>query len=308
MFLYELALELDEKSGDLAEFAAGIGIPDLSAPSTLTREQVAAIRAAKAGHPMAAAAYGGVGDDSSPVAWAPPGQDPPPGIPAVDSPHGDSHGDSHSGAPGAPGEKPGWPMVGESDEPKTAKSHLAIIGVAVVLALTLFGYMVTNTGDDAKANKLAAENAAADAKVPETVAPIVTSTTATTSVGSDVPLGAPPAETPPGSDVPVDRAAFCRGAAADRAYQTSLDAAGMDLQANLAAMRDGRAAFTKAIDDLLAGAAPSVKPVVESYRDGWEHIVAVSLQQGAVGGIDHEGARALTSAYGQLKRVVAVTC
>lgn len=117
MFLYELAMELDERSADLAERAEAIGLGTLGPTTELTAEQASALRAAYR-RPLPGAPPGGVPAAGPPASWGP-----PTGAPLTTSSPARSGG-----------------------RPQTAQ--LAIIGVVVLAALAGFGYMFMNSGPD----------------------------------------------------------------------------------------------------------------------------------------------------------------
>lgn len=117
MFLYELAMELDQRSADLAERAETLGLGTLGPTTEITAEQATALRAAYR-RPLPGAPAGGAPAGGAPGSWGP-----PTGVPAAAS------GPARSGG-----------------RPPTAQ--LAIIGVVVLAALAGFGYMFMNSGPD----------------------------------------------------------------------------------------------------------------------------------------------------------------
>lgn len=81
MFLYELALEVDRKSGDLVELAAAMEMTGLGPSTELTADQAARLRAA-VGERLAP--VGGPGSDevaTGPAVWAPPSEQAPAAVP-----------------------------------------------------------------------------------------------------------------------------------------------------------------------------------------------------------------------------------
>lgn len=115
MFLYELAIELDERSTDVCAKAETLGLGSLLSTSELTRDQVAAIRAAY-NRPLPGSQPGAAG--APPAAWGPPTA-PPPGKPAG------------SGTGGRVGQ-------------------FAAVGLVIAVVLAGFGYMVVKAGPDEK--------------------------------------------------------------------------------------------------------------------------------------------------------------
>lgn len=120
MHLFELAIELGERSADLADAAPGLGLGTLTPTSVLTPEQVRAFRA----HYGAAPAGGGGpnpypgSQGTGPAAWGAPPSLPPP--------------------PPPPGSRGGGGR----------RLRFAATGAAVVAVLGLFGFMVANSGMD----------------------------------------------------------------------------------------------------------------------------------------------------------------
>ena len=110
MFLYELAIELDVRSVDLAEQAVALGLGPLGPTADLTAEQAASLRAAS---PQAA------------------GGDPSRRMPPMADAAGE--GAVHRGVP---------PDDGSSGR----YVRYAIIAVVVIAVLGLFAYMATNGG------------------------------------------------------------------------------------------------------------------------------------------------------------------
>lgn len=114
MFLYELAIELDVRSVDLAEQAVALGLGPLGPTADLTADQAASLRAAS---PQAAGSTGG---------------DPSRRMP----PMADAEG----------GEGPVRRGVPPDDGSSGRYVRYAIIAVVVVAVLGLFAYMATNGG------------------------------------------------------------------------------------------------------------------------------------------------------------------
>ncbi len=146
MHLFELAIELGERSADMAEAAESLGFEGITPTSELTPEQVQAFRAryAKAAPPPpAGSAY------QPPSSWGPP---PGTGAPAP--------------APSGSGRSLG---VGQ----------ILLIVAALAGVAALFGYMMSNSGPDARQEQqlaasaeeheaeIAADNAAAATSSPD---------------------------------------------------------------------------------------------------------------------------------------------
>ena len=126
MHLFELAIELGERSADMAEAAESLGFEGITPTSELTPEQVQAFRAryAKAAPPPpAGSAY------QPPSSWGPP---PGTGAPAP--------------APSGSGRSLG---VGQ----------ILLIVAALAGVAALFGYMMSNSGPDARQEQQLAASA-----------------------------------------------------------------------------------------------------------------------------------------------------
>ena len=154
MYLYELALELEEKSLDLAERASGLGLHGAGPSTELSKVQVAAIRGnvpipevGEDGQPLA-----------QPLAWGEGG-----------GPDGNGGKSSKKGKTGLPPPRPGT-VVGDIEElRKHRKRHIpvdvAIIAVLLLGAVGLVSYMGKNIGSVAeKKQALALDNAKVEAE------------------------------------------------------------------------------------------------------------------------------------------------
>ena len=280
MFLYELALELGDKSGELAELAATLGIEGLGAPSELTREQVQQIRAAKLGHaapgaippppppigsPMAAgAATPTTGGVPGPAMWAPPGEAlvPPPAAP-----------------PSAGSIPPPPPPVGPGDpsphlpfaaEPKFGRTQMAMVAAVVVLMVGLFGYMVTHSGPDAAAKQRvdAANERDRNEPAPTVAATVATTTTTeatpattptTTADGYDV-IGDPVPGSDEPSSAPKDLFDYCNGYQHLSAFLVDVARIQTDtsITSTKALIDQNRANIELGLDRLVGGGPPSM--------------------------------------------------
>lgn len=145
MFLFELAMELGERSADMADAAPSLGFEGLTPTSDLTPEQVAAFRARFAKAPVAplppAGAYPGTapGPQAGPAGWGPPGELPRPAA---------------SGGPGG-----------------MSKGQLALVAGAVIAVIGLFAFMATNGGrDEAREREIARVASEHDARDDEAIA------------------------------------------------------------------------------------------------------------------------------------------
>lgn len=131
MHLYELAMELGERSADLAEAAPSLGLEGIGPTSDLTPEQVAGFRARYAKAPVAAGPAGSSGGSSyqMPATWGPPG----------------------GGGPLLP---PPSPPSGGSG---MRLGQMVMIAAAIVAVLGLFAFMIKNGGaDEQRLQKIAA--------------------------------------------------------------------------------------------------------------------------------------------------------
>lgn len=204
MFLYELALELEEKSVDLAARAQQMGIPGALPNTELTKAQVLALRGEG---PMPGGAEGPVGGPA-PLAW---GASPPGPVPAAQ--------------PVAPEDPAAKRRLGravttqiaadmESLRPRRRigarlASTLLFVGVGVGV-VALLAYMTANMGslDDKKA-ELAASTARAEAETKAAAAENL----AKASVGGNAPVG-PKAPDPDQATAGItDAAGYCTSAA-----------------------------------------------------------------------------------------------
>ncbi|MGN6693129.1 MAG: hypothetical protein ACTHN0_03050 [Aquihabitans sp.] len=120
MHLYELAMELGERSADLADAAPSLGLADISPTSDLTPEQVAVFRARYAKAPVGAPASSGAAYQA-PATWGPPG------------------GGGAPLPPPPPSRGSGMPM-----------GQVVLIAGAIVAVIGLFAFMAKNGGPDQK--------------------------------------------------------------------------------------------------------------------------------------------------------------
>lgn len=204
MFLYELALELEEKSVDLAARAQQMGIPGALPNTELTKPQVLALRGEG---PMPGGTEGPAGGPA-PLAW---GVSPPTAVPVpqpvvADDPEAKRRlGKAFTN------------QVARDVENLRPRRRIgarlgstlvfAVVGLAVV---GLLAYMVTNMGslEDKKA-ELAASTARAEAETKAAAAENV----AKASVGGNAPVG-PKAPSPEQAAAGItDAAGYCTSAA-----------------------------------------------------------------------------------------------
>lgn len=155
MFLYELAIELGERSTDVCEKAETLGIGTLLSTSELTRDQVAAIRAAYHRPPP-----GGVTPPAAPgappAAWGAPPPEP-------------------SGAPGGAGTG-------------SRAGQFAAIGLVVAVVLAGFGYMVVNAGPDEERQQAISQDLAEWNDAPAVTVDPKVAAAAAKQVPSDQPV------------------------------------------------------------------------------------------------------------------------
>lgn len=308
MFLYELAIELDRKSGELVDAAAALGMGQLTASSTLDPTQVHQLRQ-RIGAPAMGAPAGALPGPATfappppgppadgPVPFAAPSSAPPSAPPAFVPPV--------AFAPPAPGQPafpppppppPSGPAIGvpasgpppapaPASQPRPARpggfsrGQLVALGVAGVLVLGLFGFMVINSGpDEARERAIAEDETAVEPTEVEVATSLATATTEvppTTAEAQDL-------------TVPIDEAAFCDGGRSLVAIQLRVSAAIIDEDLGLlqGIARDERAAWDGALDQVSVGGPPSLVDEVERYQSGigrWFDALA--------GGADLEGAR-----------------
>lgn len=155
MLLFELAISLDMRSGDLVDAAREAGLGDLQAGSDLDAAQVAALRARFGGGvPTAPSGMPPVG----PATWGAPAPSPD-----GTGPQAPAHWGPPPGADAGPSSwspPPGEPAAVPADAPSAgpvpssasgsgsgfSRGQVAAIGVAVALAVGLFAFMAVNTG------------------------------------------------------------------------------------------------------------------------------------------------------------------
>jgi hypothetical protein len=207
MFLYELALELEEKSVDLAARAQQMGIPGALPNTELTNAQALALR----GQGPMPAGTEGTAAGPAPLPWGAS----PPAAPAAGAP-----------AASAPPTAPTVARLGRSAtnqisaemerlRPRrriSARLAPSLLLVAIVVGVAgLLAYMTANMGslEDKKA-ELAASTARAEAETQAAAAENV----ARASVGANAPVVGAKAPTTGQVDAGVaDAAAFCTSAA-----------------------------------------------------------------------------------------------
>lgn len=137
MFLFELAMELDARSADMAEAAPSLGLEGITPTSELTPEQIQALRARFTKTPVAA----GPGGPAGGGAYHPPTWGPPPGAPG----------------PAAPAPSGGGLGIGQ----------MVVIALAIVGVLGLFAFMFKNGGTDQKRlDRIAAAEPESDEVLP----------------------------------------------------------------------------------------------------------------------------------------------
>lgn len=305
MFLYELAIELDLRSTELAADASRLGMGEVGPTTDLSPEQVAALRAGLrvdvgrgAVPAWAEAAARSIPALAAPDGWGPAGAvpasppGPPPGAPPTmvppplppplsaqpASPPAGADAPPPFPAPGGPptgwGPTPSLPTPQPVDPSqrtwRDAPAQLAAIGVVVLLVAALFVYMAANSGpDETKEAQLRAADRRAEAAPAATLPP----TTATFPT---------PVETTilPGSALDpdyefVDRGRFCDGARGTAAFELRISAGAIegDWQAVRSALVDGRSDWRTAVDELDAGAAPYLASDVDRYRTSYEQMI-----------------------------------
>lgn len=160
-------------------------------------------------------------------------------------------------SPRADGPGEGFPPPPKT---KSARSQMVIVVAAALAAVALLGYMAMNIGpDEGQKREAAAAQRRADAATPTTfTAPPTTNTTTT-----------PSATTGPDSNTFADPGRFCRGIRFTSAFFLRVVAGTLerDWQGQKVAATDGRPAWNSAVEDMLAGASPRLRPDIEFYRD-----------------------------------------
>lgn len=194
MLLYELAVELGQRSPDLADAARELGLGELGPASELDAAQVAALRS-RFGPAVSAAVDGGL---RAPADWGPPPAPPP----------------------AAPSSGPGF-----------SRGQLVAIGAVVLAVVALFAFMALSTGgspdDDASETDLATEvDALADpadlAAISGEAADDPTSTAAA-AVTTAPATTAPPTAAPAAAEgEPTDLGQYCQGARQVASFLTQL--------------------------------------------------------------------------------------
>ena len=152
MFLYELAIEIGERSSDVCQKAESIGLGPLLSTSELTREQVAALRAAY-NRPLPGGAPGSAG--AAPSVWGAP--------------------------PATPIEAPG--------RPPSKIGQVAALGLVVAVVLAGFAYMFVNAGPDEERQQAISEDLAAWSDAPPVTIDPEVAAAAAADVPSDEPTG-----------------------------------------------------------------------------------------------------------------------
>ncbi len=307
MFLYELAIELDRKSGELVDAAAALGMGALMASSELDAAQVHQLRQ-RLGGPAGAPA-----PPTGPVTFAPPAADgPPPFAPPVAfEPVGAPAGGPTPPAPpvafappvaGGPGPfapptaapmpsaaPPPPPIAPDPSGPARpgarpgpggfSRAQLVLLGMVGVLVVGLFGFMFATGGPDESRERAIAEDETSPeprtAEAPTTLATTTMPAETTTTFAQDL-------------TVPVDEATFCDGGRSLVAFHLRISAAIVDedLAELQGIARDDRGSWDTALDQVSVGGPPALVDEVERYQAG----VGVWLDA-LVAGADLESAR-----------------
>ena len=220
-----------------------------SAPPVATPAPLPAAPAGT-GAPVPPATWGPSSSQDAPVppaAWAPtPSHDAPvtPATPAAPEP-------AMWGAPTAIGPNGmGAPSATPTPPPSSgfSKGQLAAIGVAVALAVGLFAFMVVNSGHE-RSDEAGAE----------------------VEADRDPSGGGAPSDQAGGADEPADVDAFCRGGRGIMPIELRMAGASAanDIADLQQVIRDGQGRWSESVDEMLAGAPPSLVDDIETYRTGY---------------------------------------
>lgn len=272
MFLYELALELEEKSVDLAARAQQMGIPGALPNTELTKAQVLALR----GEGPMPGGPEGAPSGPAPLAW---GASPPVAAPVAGA---------------APAEEPAAKrrlgrsvtnQIAADVERMRPKRRIGVrVGTSLVIVVMAVGvvalvaYMAVNMGSlEEKKAELAASTARAEAETEAAAAEGV----AKASVGGNAPVGAKAPNPDQSAAGITDAAGFCTSAAmagtwmadvAGKAVGGQLGAGGAGLPQML---EDRPLELDGALDTLAASSsgglhddAGRIGTVFRSMRDG----------------------------------------
>ncbi|HRW38874.1 MAG: translation initiation factor IF-2 N-terminal domain-containing protein [Acidimicrobiales bacterium] len=295
MFLYELAIELDRRSGELIDLAAELGMGVVTASSTLDAAQVHQLRARLG--PSGGAS--GTPELPPPATFAPPPEEapeapePPPSltIPPVPPAHAlvppvtfeppvhfeaVAFAPDEADAPAAPpaGAGPGGSSLpppppppppssaavgaGSASSPLAgfSRSQRIVLASVVVAVVALFGFMVATSGPDrAREREIAEADRRAEASQPTTTLAPATTTTVKPSVDQAKP---------------VDVTTFCEGGVPLLTLQARfLVAAADDDFGELQDLsRERRAEWEANLDKVAVGGPPMYVDEVQRYERG----------------------------------------
>lgn len=291
MFVYELAIELDRRSGELIEAATALGLGPLTASSTLDATQVHQLRQ-RLGGPGAIPP-----PPPGPATFAPPPPEPPPGPATFAPPPAEAPGPAVFAPPvppaapsapapgafvppvafepvpgaGAPPSPPGSGLAPPPAPPRPprptgpggfTRPQLIALGTVLVLVVGLFGYMVATSGPDAEREReIAAGELEPDPTEPEDLS---STTVATTTTAAPEPTVAQDLT------VPTDEVVFCAGGRTVVAFHLRISAALVDQdEAELQGVaRDRRQEWDGALDQVSVGGPPALVDEVERYQVG----------------------------------------
>jgi hypothetical protein len=210
-----------------------------------------------------------------------PGQAPPPGVGAPLAATPPTSWDGHWGPPAGapPGAMPPGPMppgampLGSIPPPPAGEEgwstgQKVAIGIVALLVVGLFGFMLANTGPDAERER---ELALADERIEREreQAALTTTTAAPTTVPATTTT------TGRGANEVADLEAFCAGGLGIAPLEVRLMAAVIDgdLQEMVQVVRDRRADWTAAVDQLRASGPTSLHDELDTYRSVYDRFL-----------------------------------
>ncbi|QXC61683.1 hypothetical protein KSP35_02210 [Aquihabitans sp. G128] len=289
MYLYELALELDEHSTKLATRAREAGLVGAGPSTLLTSAQIAALRGGvpmppppmPAGAPAPTSTPGALTwGGGAPSAAAPP-PPPPPGAaapsavgpgtaaPGVVSSLAPPPGPPRGAAPGAPVAPapfgPGGPSGPAAGGSSFGATKVALVVVAALVVVGIFGYFVLGSTDgNERRRELAAENARIDA---QTKADAAAEAKASLQKRFTDAVAAEKAKAGPAGSGVVDKVAYCGAIPAVNALESGLiNSLRVDWQGAIARAEAQRPSWRAAVDAMVGATEGSAQADVVTYR------------------------------------------
>ena len=281
MYLYELALKIDERSADLAVRARELGLAGATPSTMLTAPQAAALRS---GVPMPPGPGGSgstlIADDpdtpppppSGPLAWA---EDPADPVAATGAPLATTTATATATTPstepplstlppppGARGAGPNEPAT-SAGRLTPARSKVARYAAVAVVVIAAVAFLVWNSSHgDGREAALAAHNARIDAQTEAEASKDAAKLNG--GAGSSAGPGAAPAV----SREIVDQPSFCAAARGVQIveFRAGANQAGTDWAASRKAVVAGKEAWLTSVNGLIDTSSGQLQASISSYR------------------------------------------